>query len=73
MGIILVYDCTDENSFRNISNWVQQIQIHASPDVAKVLVANKSDSPNIQVPHSEGAKLAKQLKVPFISTSASTG
>ena len=46
MGIILVYDCTEETTFNNISNWLKQIETHASPGVAKVLVANKTDLPN---------------------------
>lgn len=30
MGIILVYDCTEEATFNNISNWLKQIDTHAS-------------------------------------------
>ena len=43
MGIILVYDCTEEQTFSNIRNWIKQIEQHASDDVAKVLVGNKCD------------------------------
>ena len=43
MGIILVYDCCDENSFNNIRNWIKQIETHAASDVVKVLVGNKAD------------------------------
>lgn len=43
MGIILVYDCTEEQTFNNIQNWLKQIDQHASSNVAKVLVANKCD------------------------------
>ena len=46
MGIVLVYDCTEESTFANIVNWLKQIEAHASPGVAKVLVANKIDLPN---------------------------
>ena len=46
MGIILVYDCTEESTFNNIQNWLKQIETHASSGVAKVLVANKTDLPN---------------------------
>ena len=46
MGIILVYDCTEEITFNNITNWLKQIEQHATDDVAKVLVANKTDLPN---------------------------
>ena len=46
MGIVLVYDCTEEATFNNISNWLKQIETHASEGVAKVLVANKTDLEN---------------------------
>jgi Ras-related protein Rab-8A len=43
MGILLVYDVTDEQSFNNIRNWMRQIQQHASDNVNKVLIGNKCD------------------------------
>jgi hypothetical protein len=43
MGIILVYDVCDENSFNNIRNWMRNIEQHASDNVVKVLVGNKCD------------------------------
>ena len=46
MGIVLVYDCTEEATFNNISNWLKQIETHASEGVTKALVANKTDLEN---------------------------
>jgi Ras-related protein Rab-8A len=43
MGIILAYDCTSEESFNNVRNWVRQIEMHASPQVEKLLIGNKCD------------------------------
>jgi len=43
MGILLVYDVTDEQSFNNIRNWMRQIQQHAADNVNKVLIGNKCD------------------------------
>ena len=45
MGILLVYDCTEETTFNNIQNWLNQIDQHALPNVRKVLIANKTDMP----------------------------
>ena len=42
MGILLVYDVTQEQTFQNITNWLKQIEAHANVDVLKVLVANKT-------------------------------
>ena len=43
MGILLVFDVTDKNSFSNIRNWIRNIESHASEDVKKVLIGNKAD------------------------------
>ena len=43
MGIILAYDCTSEDSFNNVRNWVRQIDLHANQNVEKILVGNKAD------------------------------
>jgi GTPase SAR1 family protein len=42
-GILLVYDITDQNSFKNIEYWMGNINQHASSDVQKILVGNKTD------------------------------
>lgn len=74
MGIILVYDVTDESSFANIRNWMRNIEAHASEHVVKALVGNKSDVENSrrQVTYSQGAALAEEYRVPFFETSAKT-
>ncbi|RVX12036.1 Ras-related protein RABE1c [Vitis vinifera] len=56
MGILLVYDVTDESSFNifhiydpwpnihvDIRNWIRNIEQHASDNVNKILVGNKAD------------------------------
>ena len=61
MGIILVYDCTEENTFQNVQNWLKQIDQHANPGVARVLVANKTDlKDRIVVSSDQGAQLAAE-------------
>jgi GTPase SAR1 family protein len=73
MGIILVYDCTEEKSFQNISNWMKQIEQHASKDVAKVLVGNKADKDNKVIDTDTGKQLADEYGLEFFETSAKTG
>eukprot|EP00200_Dunaliella_tertiolecta_P005975 CAMPEP_0202355150 /NCGR_PEP_ID=MMETSP1126-20121109/10166_1 /ASSEMBLY_ACC=CAM_ASM_000457 /TAXON_ID=3047 /ORGANISM="Dunaliella tertiolecta, Strain CCMP1320" /LENGTH=225 /DNA_ID=CAMNT_0048947721 /DNA_START=239 /DNA_END=917 /DNA_ORIENTATION=- len=72
MGILLLYDVTDEASFNNIRNWMRNIEQHASDNVNKILVGNKSDMANEKraVPYSKGKALADEYGVQFFETSA---
>ena len=38
MGIMLVYDITNQKSFDNIWNWIRNIEEHASSDVEKMIL-----------------------------------
>ena len=44
MGILLVYDVTDETSFNNIRNWMRNIEQHASDNVNKARSLSGPDS-----------------------------
>ena len=71
-GIILTYDVTDQNSFKNIRNWIKQIEANAQTNVCKVLVGNKCDKPDRVVSEEEGKKLAEDFNMSFFETSAKT-
>ena len=71
-GIILTYDATDQNSFKNIRNWIKQIEANAKINVCKVLVGNKCDKPDRVVTEEEGKKLADDFNMSFFETSAKT-
>ena len=43
MGILLVYDVTNEQTFLNVKNWMRQIDTHAAENVCRVLIGNKCD------------------------------
>ncbi|XP_043089462.1 ras-related protein Rab-8A-like [Puntigrus tetrazona] len=59
MGIMLVYDITNEKSFDNIKNWIRNIEEHASADVEKMILGNKCDiNEKRQVSKDRGEKLA---------------
>jgi Ras-related protein Rab-1A len=72
-GIALVYDWTSEESFRNITKWLQTIEEWAWNDVVKVLVANKSDKDSISVPIETGNDFADENNLHFFEWSAKTG
>ena len=75
MGILLVYDVSDSDSFENVRNWMRQIDQHASESVNKVLIGNKCDvEPSArQVTREQGEELAKSFGIKFFETSAKDG
>ncbi|KAG0331655.1 GTP-binding protein [Podila humilis] len=69
MGILLVYDVTDERSFSNIRNWFSNVEQHASEGVNKILIGNKCDMPKV-VQKDQGQALADEFGIKFLETSA---
>ncbi|XP_029943346.1 ras-related protein ORAB-1 isoform X1 [Salarias fasciatus] len=70
-GIIVVYDVTDQESFNNVKQWLQEIDRYASENVNKLLVGNKSDLTTKKVVDYTTAKeFADNLGIPFLETSA---
>ncbi|KAL7341788.1 GTP-binding protein, SEC4 [Rhodotorula toruloides] len=71
MGILLVYDVTDERSFNNIRTWHQNVEQHASEGVNKILIGNKCDWTDKKViSEQQGQELADELGLRFLETSA---
>jgi len=71
MGILLVYDVTDDKSFQNIRNWIRNIEQHAAENVNKILIGNKCDLVDKKViDTSRGKALADEYKIKFMETSA---
>lgn len=73
MGIMLVYDVTNEKSFENIKNWIRNIEENASADVEKMLLGNKCElEDKRQVTKEKGEQLALEYNIRFLETSAKT-
>jgi Ras-related protein Rab-8A len=71
MGILLVYDVTDETSFSNIRNWMRNIEQHAYENVNKMLIGNKCDMTDKKVVDPSRANvLADEYGIKFLETSA---
>jgi len=70
-GIIVVYDVTDQESFNNVKQWMNEIDRYANEKVNKMLVGNKCDLTSKKVVDYNTAKeFADQLGIPFLETSA---
>ena len=70
-GIIVVYDVTDQESFNNVKQWLNEIDRYANENVNKLLVGNKSDLTAKKVVDYATAKaFADEIGIPFLETSA---
>ncbi len=71
MGILLVYDVTDEQSFQNIRNWIRNIEQHAADNVDKILIGNKCDMESDKVVEKARAqRLADEYRIKLFEASA---
>lgn len=67
----MTYDITDRESFTAIENWMNEVEKHASDNISRILVGNKSDMESArQVTYEEGKELADHYNVRFLETSA---
>ncbi|EDV25731.1 Ras-related protein Rab-8A [Trichoplax sp. H2] len=74
MGIMLVFDITNERSFENIKTWIRNIEEHAASDVEKMILGNKCDVVDKrQVSKEQAQQLAAEYGVKFSETSAKDG
>ena len=70
-GIIVVYDVTDQSSFDNVKQWLNEIDRFACENVNKLLVGNKCDlSMRKVVDYKIGKEFADGMGIPFLETSA---
>ncbi|XP_009413276.2 GTP-binding protein YPTM2 isoform X1 [Musa acuminata AAA Group] len=71
LDLQVVYDVTDQESFNNVKQWLNEIDRYASDNVNKLLVGNKCDLTANRVVSFETAKaFADEIGIPFLETSA---
>ena len=70
-GILLIYDVTDRDSFKNLGNWLIEIEKNANEGVLKILIGNKCDlEENRVITTKEGTDFANSNGMKFFETSA---
>ncbi|CAD8155356.1 unnamed protein product [Paramecium pentaurelia] len=73
MGIILVFAVNDKETFNDIDKWMNQIKQHASDNIIKVLIGNKTDLPDRCITYEQALKMAQKYNIPYFETSAKDG
>ena len=73
-GIILMYDISNMNSFKNLTKWMDAIKEN-SKDVPVILIGNKCDleGSERQVSTEDGEDFAQKYDIKFFEGSAKTG
>jgi small GTP-binding protein len=74
-GIFLVYDITQNNTFEQISYWINEINNKIDKNkIGIILIGNKIDiNEKRQVTIEQAQKIAECFNIPYIETSASKG
>ena len=71
---ILVFDLTRRDTYENIKSWYREIKDNSPPGMFLILVGNKCDLEEERVVSTqEGEKLAQELGLTYMETSAKTG
>ncbi|KAJ8682466.1 hypothetical protein QAD02_018258 [Eretmocerus hayati] len=75
MGFFLIFDLTNEQSFLNVRNWLDQLRTYAyceEPDI--ILCGNKSDLEDRRtISENKARELATNYNLVYLETSAATG
>lgn len=71
-GVLIAFDCTDEDSFNNVTKWLMEIDMFADPGICKVLISTKSDRLDRCISIQQGEALARELEMQYFETSAKT-
>jgi Ras-related protein Rab-30 len=72
-ALILVYDLSCQPTFDGLSDWLREIQEYANPKVLKILVGNKTDRDDREIPVRVGEEFAKAHDMYFLETSSKQG
>jgi len=70
-GVLLLYDVCDEQSFKNVNNWVSDVEQNSNKesDISLFLLANKIDKDERVVTRERGEELAKSLGMKYFEIS----
>ena len=73
-GVVLVFDVTDENSFKGLSLWLKEINNNCNNnDVSIILVGNKIDLDERKVTKEAGNQFALKNGFMYVETSSKEG
>ncbi len=69
-AIVLVYDIGCATSFRNLPEWLSEVERYAGNSVHRILIGNKCDRTDREIQAELGRQFATENDMPFLETSA---
>ncbi|KAF4523088.1 hypothetical protein B566_EDAN003100 [Ephemera danica] len=69
-ALILVYDISSQPTFDCLQDWLREIEEYASAKVLRILVGNKTDREDREIPTAVGEDFANRHNMYFVETSA---
>ena len=70
-GILLIFDITSRDSFKELENWLGEVERNASSQILKILIGNKCDlEEEREISKDEGEAFAMRNGMQYIETSA---
>ena len=71
---LIVYDITNQDSFNDVKDWINDCKNYANSNIHMVLVGNKIDlAESRKISTEEGTELANKYNMDFFECSAMTG
>ena len=71
-GILIVFDLTNEESFKNIQNWINEVTVFTGKDVIIICLGNKSDLEK-EISKNTIDEFKKKTNLEIFDVSAKTG
>lgn len=65
-----MYDIGSATTFRNLPEWLSEVDRYAGTTVHKILIGNKSDRTDREIQTHLGSQFAQENDMPFLETSA---
>jgi len=72
--ILMVYDVTDQNTFKNLDSWLEDVRLYARKNVLIILLGNKVDLPDErEVDFKVAEEFAQRNGMEYVEVSAKEG